>query len=262
MDYGVKSKGVGLQASGHRTFPWFLLICCLFTSTVTACLGFWQVSRAHEKSTLAHSIAALAKATAWTHDDFRVDESRWKVVHHPVVFQGRWRSELTFFLGNRTHQGGIGFWVFTPLVLEDGSWVLVKRGWSPRHPVDPGRTPRISSEAGTLTLKGRLDTPPSQWMTLGKTVSMGSSPWPESKILDNVDMQTLSKQWAQDIKAVVLQTDPSSEELRRDWPATDLKVDTHWGYAVQWFALSLTSLLLFIWYQWFKPRREAINEGT
>ena len=259
-DYGVKSPQVSAGPSGHRSFPWFLLLCCVVTSLVTARLGLWQIDRAHEKSRLAQSIEDLSKAPAWSLADFKSDGSRWKVVHHPVNLQGQWRADLTFFLGNRTHQGGVGFWVFTPLVLDDGSWVLVKRGWSPRHPVDPGRTPEVPTESGRAEILGRLDSPPSQWMTLGKADAIESTQWPQSKILDNVDMQSLSKHWAHDIKAVVVQTDPSSQLLRRDWPPIDLKVDTHWGYAVQWFALSLTSILLFIWYQWLKPRREAPNE--
>ena len=260
MDYGVKNPDINSKLQKRRPFSWFLLACCLITSLGTARLGVWQVERAHEKTRLADAIEALASAPIWTLDDFKVDDSRWSVIHHPVQLEGHWHHELTFFLANRTHQGGVGFWVFSPFVLLDGSWVLVKRGWSPRHPIDPNRPPVISNEVGQIRINGRLDHSPSQLMTLMKPVALGASDSIESKILDNVDVDSLSRRWNHELKAVVLQTDASTQELRRDWPAIDLKVSTHWAYAFQWFALSITLIFLYLWYQWFKPISESTNE--
>jgi surfeit locus 1 family protein len=256
----VKTSDSQTAPTARRPFSWFLLLCCVVVCLVTARLGVWQMDRAHEKTQLADAIADKLKEPAWTLSDFSTDPSRWQVQFHPVALKGQWQDEHTFFLGNRTHQGGTGFWVFTPLVLEDGQWILVKRGWSPRHPVDPSRLPRIAKESGVVSITGRLDAPPTQWMTLSGAPASETSTQPDSKILDNVDMKSLSERWQHDVRAVVLQTDPSDAELRRDWPAIDVKVDTHWGYAFQWFALSFTSVLLFLWYQWFKPWRETQHD--
>jgi surfeit locus 1 family protein len=256
----VKTSDSQTARSKRRPISWLLLGCCVVVSLVTARLGVWQMDRAHEKIQLADAISAMLKEPAWGLSDFSTDPNRWRVQFHPVVLKGQWQAEHTFFLGNRTHQGGTGFWVFTPLVLEDGQWVLVKRGWAPRHPVDPTRLPEIATDSGWVTVTGRLDAPPSQWMTLSTTPSSQSVPQLDAKILDNVDMKFLRERWHHEVMAVVLQTDPSQAELRRDWPAVDVKVDTHWGYAFQWFALSVTSVLLFLWYQWLKPRREAAHD--
>jgi surfeit locus 1 family protein len=47
----------------------------------------------------------------------------------------------------------------------------------------------------------------------------------------------------------VVQTDAASEGLLRNWPEINLGVDTHYGYAAQWFALSLLIVLLYAWFQ-------------
>jgi surfeit locus 1 family protein len=47
----------------------------------------------------------------------------------------------------------------------------------------------------------------------------------------------------------VVQTDPGSDGLLRDWPEINLGVDTHYGYAAQWFALAVLIVLLYAWFQ-------------
>jgi surfeit locus 1 family protein len=44
--------------------------------------------------------------------------------------------------------------------------------------------------------------------------------------------------------------------LRCDWPAPDSGVAKHHGYAAQWFALAVLSLVLYAWFQ-VLPRRRA-----
>ena len=43
--------------------------------------------------------------------------------------------------------------------------------------------------------------------------------------------------------------------LARDWPAPATGVETHHGYAFQWFALSALITGLYVWFQLIRPRR-------
>jgi surfeit locus 1 family protein len=52
-----------------------------------------------------------------------------------------------------------------------------------------------------------------------------------------------------------LQSDAPSDGLLRDWPAADLGLQKHYGYAFQWFALCALILGLYVWFQLVKPRR-------
>jgi surfeit locus 1 family protein len=47
----------------------------------------------------------------------------------------------------------------------------------------------------------------------------------------------------------VVQIGAASEGLLREWPAINLGVEKHYGYAVQWFALTALIVGLFVWFQ-------------
>ena len=44
-----------------------------------------------------------------------------------------------------------------------------------------------------------------------------------------------------------------SEGLRRAWPAVNVGVDKHYGYAFQWFALAALVAALTLWFQIIRP---------
>jgi surfeit locus 1 family protein len=45
------------------------------------------------------------------------------------------------------------------------------------------------------------------------------------------------------------QTGAASEGVLREWPAVNLGVDKHYGYAFQWFGLSALIAGLYLWFQ-------------
>ena len=57
----------------------------------------------------------------------------------------------------------------------------------------------------------------------------------------------------------VQQVGVASEGLLREWPVVGTGVEKHYGYAFQWFALSVLIALLYVWFQivrrFFSPRR-------
>jgi surfeit locus 1 family protein len=52
---------------------------------------------------------------------------------------------------------------------------------------------------------------------------------------------------------MLMQTGPASEGLLREWPAVNLGVEKHYGYALQWFGIAAALALLYLWYQILKP---------
>ena len=55
------------------------------------------------------------------------------------------------------------------------------------------------------------------------------------------------------LPVILVQTGPASEGLQRDWPAINLGVEKHYGYALQWFGMAALLALLYLWHQIFKP---------
>ncbi len=101
-----------------------LLVLALTGSFIA--LGFWQLSRDHHKQALVRAARAAYAApapeiTSGTHlgDGDRAQASGRYDADHQVVFR------------NQVHNGKDGADILTPMLLADGSAVIVDRGWVP-----------------------------------------------------------------------------------------------------------------------------------
>jgi surfeit locus 1 family protein len=69
-------------------------------------------------------------------------------------------------------------------------------------------------------------------------------------IRQNIDVVQFSSETGLELLPVILrQTGTTSEGMERQWPAPNLGVDKHYGYAFQWFGLSLLIGGLYVWFQ-------------
>lgn len=247
---------------------------------LTARLGWWQLDRAAQKSALQAALderralpPLLPDALARTEDDALAQH------HRAAVLQGHWLPETTVYLDNRPMNGRAGFFVLTPLRLDDGSAVLVQRGWLPRDPADRTRVQAPPTPTATVQVPGRIAPGPSR---LYEFASGETGP-----IRQNLDLsvharetglslrpwtllQTAPETVAADGDAGAARSDEASEEaspqapaepgptLLRDWPAPATGLAKHHGYAAQWFALCALIAGLTLWFQFFQPLRQRL----
>jgi surfeit locus 1 family protein len=135
-------------------------------------LGNWQLQRKTWKQALIATLnerlgsppAALPAPKTWPDLDPAGDE------YHRVTFSAAfdYADDALVYAGGsalRPDVSGIGYWVFTPARLGDGSTLLVNRGFVPEGRQD--RAARGSSEtAGPLTITGAIRFPePRHWFT-------------------------------------------------------------------------------------------------
>ena len=97
---------------------------------LTACLlfvraGFWQIDRLHEKQARNRLIAARSDGDAIPFDQVALDRAQYQ----RVKVDGRWDVADQVKIRNRAFEGTNGYWVITPLVLDNGTALLVNRGW-------------------------------------------------------------------------------------------------------------------------------------
>lgn len=242
------------RAAGWRSRA-AVLLAALVTAGVTARLGVWQMDRAAQKKALQQAVDARRTlpplaADALVRDAVGVAEQ----VHRRVELQGRWHPEATVFLENRQMLGRPGFFVVTPLVLDDGTAVLVQRGWLPRDPVDRTKVSSPALAAGTVQISGRIAPPPARLYEFDGTAS--------GPIRQNLDVVSFGREFRLELRPLsVLQTapqtapqTPAEDSLLRDWPAPAADVHKHHGYAAQWFALSALTIVLYAWFQLLRPR--------
>lgn len=117
-------------------------------SAVMVMLGRWQWSRYE----LRHEINKLISSTA-TPVDFRPSLPEWT----PVTVIGQYDPGLEVLVRNRTVNGRLGYEVLTPMILADGTAVLIDRGWVPPHETGITATPDVPAPPpGTVTVTGRV----------------------------------------------------------------------------------------------------------
>ncbi len=241
--------------------PWvglLLLGVAVSSAALTARLGFWQLDRARQKLDLQQQIssrAALAPVPqallARKAGDAEPQQYR------RTSLRGRWLGEHTIYLDNRQMNSRQGFYVLTPLLLDDGDAVLVQRGWSPRDFVDRSRLTPLNTPAGEVTVTGRIAPPPSRLFAFGGA-ELG-------RIRQNIELESLAREIGVSLRPLsVQQTDlvgtvPADSAkvgdfLLRQWPAPAVDVGKNQGYALQWFALCALITGLYGWFQLLRPR--------
>lgn len=208
-------------------------------------LGLWQLSRYHERSAVNDRIAAAAVAApvplaqvvpvghrppadaAWT----RVTATGHYDPGHQILARDRGLDNAT------------GFEILTPLVLDDGSAVLVDRGW-----LAPGgsATPTVPAPpAGRVTVTGRVHLPesrPDPPLTIGGQVQVR-----------RIDPARLADRVPYPLAGGYVLLDEPREAALAPIPSDHENAAMNGGYVVQWWAFALLTLAGFGW----AARREA-----
>jgi surfeit locus 1 family protein len=213
------------------------------------------LSRAEQKQALQLAIQQQAELPALSNTALLNDPSLWQQTHRRLALQGQWLADKTIYLDNRQHHGQPGFWVMTPFRWADGQVVWVQRGWVVRDPVDASKAPVIQTPAGQVHISGRVAAALSHMVELKPVVNDVASASPRIQVnLDSTQMQSMV---SDKVNGLMIQTDPDSEGLRRDWPVVAVSADKNTAYAFQWFALSCLIAFLYMWFQWIRPFRHA-----
>jgi surfeit locus 1 family protein len=232
-----------------------VLLAALLVAGFTARLGFWQLDRARQKTTLREAIEQRGALPPLTAAELpRRADGVEAVLHRRIRLAGRWAADRTVYLDNRQMDGRPGFFVVTPLLLPSeagGGAVLVQRGWVPRHVQDRSRLPPIDTATGPLAFEGRIALPPARLYEFDGQAT--------GAIRQNLDLSAFARETGLDLAPLsVLQLTPdaagSGDGLRRDWPLPAVDVSRHLGYAAQWFAFSALAIVLYAWFQLLRPR--------
>lgn len=200
-------------------------------------LGSWQLRRAHEKAVLFDAFARGADAT------LALPAGATAVPRYAhVVTHGAYLPDRQILIDNMTHAERAGYRVLTPLVRDDGSVVLVDRGWVPL--VDGARTrlPDVDVDSEPREIAGRVDDPPRAGIDIDTPLGEG---WP--RVLSFPKIAQLEHALGRRIypRIVLLDADRPDGYVR-DWQPPGFPPERHVGYAVQWFGLALTLVIIYL----------------
>ena len=238
-----------MTRTGRR---WVVLVAALLTAALTARLGIWQLDRADQKIRALEALRSRAALPPLPAAELARDAAAAAAQSNRLIeLQGQWIAERTIYLENRQMDDRPGFYAFTPLLLDDGSAVLVQRGWLPRDPADRTHLIAAPPPAGRVRVQGRIALNPGRLFEFSAAAS--------GVIRQNLDIQAYARETALPLRPVsVVQQDGAAapqDGLLRHWPAPASDVQKHYGYAFQWFALSALALVLYAWFQLILPYR-------
>jgi surfeit locus 1 family protein len=231
-----------------------VFVAALVGAGVTARLGFWQLDRAAQKTTLQAMLDSRRLMAPLPAAELATSESQARGQHYrPIVAEGTWLPEHTVFLDNRPMAGRVGFIVVTPLRLVDGSAVSVQRGWLPRDAAERTRVSPPLTPTGLVRVAGRIAPPPSRLFEFSGAAS--------GPIRQNLDLGSFAAEVGLPLRplSIVVEDGPltAGDGLLRQWPAPATDVHKHFGYAFQWFAMATLVVVLYVWFQLIHPRRRV-----
>ncbi len=206
-------------------------------------LASWQYQRGQEKADIIarradRSNAELISVAA----DGRIPSHGRR-----IELEGYWLADRQVLMDNQIRQGQVGVHVWTPLRLADSrNLVLVDRGWLPSSPYRDQLPDTGSPEHGRITIRGLWRTLPEAGLSTDDGRCESAAPvWPQR--LNYPSLELLECLYQQPVANGLLLLDPDSGEgFLREWSDLGLPPQRHYGYAVQWAALALTALLLYL----------------
>ncbi|HYB10871.1 MAG TPA: SURF1 family protein [Alphaproteobacteria bacterium] len=204
-------------------------------------LGTWQLERLHWKENLIaeralRSTSAPIPLPAENALPDSYDFSKTQV-------RGEFRNDKEMYLAARSLNGNVGYHVVTPLRLDDGSTILVDRGWIPIERKDPS-TRSTGEIAGTVTLEGLLRRGQKQnWLVPDNE--------PQNDIWFYVDIPAMAK-WANLGGVRPYFVDAGPDPNPGGYPIggqspIDLP-NNHLQYAITWYSFAVSLGVIYVIY--------------
>lgn len=220
-----------------RPGPLVLVIVLLALAGVCVRMGLWQHSRWIEKRAANTRLEFMLRSGPEIIDGGAALRARRT---DKVQLGGRFDPSRHLLLSREPEEGGVGVDVVTPFRLNDGTLVLVDRGWmavDSAEAAHPERFTRVDSTcviALARPLRGGHSRLP--WVRLqGDVLQRWSTLHP--------DPDTLAARWpdvANDVWLVAL-PECTTDSLKR-FPPEKPDPQTHLSYAIQWAIFTIAAL--------------------
>lgn len=220
-------------------FNWKISLFTILLLPLLVGLGFWQLQRAGEKSTIQQT---LEEQQALPPLELSGASTPLLAPFRRVVFSGKPDASRIWLVENQVYQGQLGYHLLVPVELQDGAWVLVNGGWI-RGARDRLQLPNIPPLPHSATFSGQLRDISHNRFLRAQTLDSG---WPK-RILQ-IDLSEMGKVMGdRRLLPWVVQLDETSPMAQTvHWPVINTSVDKHIGYALQWFAMAAALVILWV----------------
>lgn len=250
------------------SIKWILTtIVVLIGVAVCSRLGLWQLDRLDQRRAFnAHYL--LMNTLDPVDLPSSVDLVNMEYRH--VTASGTFDFTQQIAIRNQYYQDQYGYHLLTPLVLNNGTAVLVDRGWIPAEGNEQPTAWSRYDEPGLVNVRGRLRLSRAKADFTGKTDPEFEPGQVRMDVWNFPNIPRIQKQTKYELLPVYIQAelDPLDETPPIPYqPEVDLTEGPHFGYALQWFTFAG---ILFFGYPFFlrkqlaSPRDDSIvqKDGT
>jgi surfeit locus 1 family protein len=231
---------------------WLALALTLAGVALFGRLGLWQYERMREKQATLDAVTAILAARKpvsllQATDPARASEHDW------AAGGGDFADSEPLLLDNQMRHGHPGVRVYRQFHPDDASQsvLLIDLGWVPL--AGDRALPALQfAEPRHVQVSGLLSPPPSTGVAMGTGIERREHAW----LLTRMDLPAIGRTLGgQSLATRVLRLDaalPIGYERDLDVLPNTLPPQRHLGYAVQWFALALAALAIFVVLHWRK----------
>jgi surfeit locus 1 family protein len=215
-----------------------LLTLVLFSALMS--LGFWQLDRAEQKRELIRVYSERLVEPAIPLAEVLAD---WqKHLYRRVVFRGHFLENKQVLLENQVRKGRAGVHDYRVFKTEDGILLLINLGW--HETLGPYAAPIH----GQITIKGLMRPPPEVGLRLG---DLDTIPFRALLRTPYLDIDWISGRFEITLEPFVVLLEDETTEAD-EWMPIHFPPEKHQGYALTWFSLAATLLILFGFYTFSK----------
>ncbi len=212
-------------------------------------LGIWQLDRlalrrAFNEHYLVTSFSSPLILTAAPQDD--LTQMEYRIVTVTGVFD----PANQVVLRNQFHDNQPGYFLLTPLLLADGSAILIERGWIPAEGNAAPADWHKYDQPGEVTITGiiRLGNIPEISGIQDPPLALGQT---RLDFWNIVNLDRIASQVSAQLLPVFVQPVPEPAPSSPPYPyqpTIEISEGPHFGYALQWFTFAI---ILFLGYPFF-----------
>lgn len=218
---------------------WRFALLAAFFCLLFVQLGLWQLKRGDEKKQMQESQHRLMLQAPI---DFPLGSAESPIQYQPVHVEGRFLN-VNLLLDNQHYQHQFGYNVISPFMLANGQVVLIDRGWIPAG-ASREELPEITIPLGQLELEGSVYYPSQKSWSLGTFFDKKQA---NNVVIELIDARIISQFLHKSVYPFIIRM--RAEEPNgfiREWQVVSMPPERHKAYAVQWFAMALVIVILFI----------------
>jgi surfeit locus 1 family protein len=208
-------------------------------------LGFWQLRRLDDKRTRNAAIEANQSLPTVALGELVQPGDGYdagsRLAFRTVTVTGRYETGDEVMVRARSQNGQQGVWILTPLRRDDGTAVIVNRGFLPTQGVPDATPSEAAAPAGIVTVTGNVHAT----QTRG---SFGAIDPPDGRLHDlaRADIERIAHQVDYPVAPVWVElasSDPAGGAFPEPVPLPVLDEGPHLSYAVQWFIFSTIAIV-------------------